>query len=404
MTASKVETISLRIKSQKAPNIRMDVGGSMPLREFTAQLEALTEIPAHTMALLKGFPPKRIPFDHLGGTVNDLGLRNQETLIVERDKNVTNIKVEQDVKIEQDIKPSVPSDAVRPQAPATTHNPISTASVNSATSSASNVPEIQSTLPPYFMPSLPGGTFQDISAMPESGGVSEVPLASRRSNSNIYNSLMTEDVAPFVDTTSHGILMRHVVPADNSCLFTSVAFCLSEVEHIQDTNYLRQLIAATVESDPVKYNEAFLGRSNVDYCNWIRQPDSWGGGIEVSILSEFYGYEITVITIQSTSVSRFGEDRNYQQRMFLLYDGIHYDPLYKEIFHLSQQQKLFPVMDTETLEQALQLANEAKRAHQYTDVKNFQLRCNRCNKLLKGNTEAQQHAKTTGHVDFSEIV
>ncbi|CAG7828031.1 unnamed protein product [Allacma fusca] len=395
MASPKFDTISLRIKCQKATNIRLDVGGSMLLKDFTAELEALTEIPAGMMALLKGFPPKRIAFDQSGGTVNDLGLQNQETLIVERDKNITSAPI---------VQSSVAAGMANHQSPATTPNPGGISSVNSVTSSESNAPVPQSTLPPFFLPTVPAGIFQDISALAESGGVSEVPLTSRRSNSNIYNTMMTEDVIPLADTTTHGILMRHVVPADNSCLFTSVAFCLSAVEQIQDTNYLRQLIAATVESDPVKYNEAFLGRSNSDYCNWIKQPESWGGGIEVSILSEFYGYEITVITIQSTSVSRFGEDQNYNQRMFLLYDGIHYDPLYKDIFHLSQQKKLFPVVDTETLEQAVQLATEAKRAHQYTDVKNFQLRCNRCNRLLKGNTEAQQHAKTTGHVDFSEIV
>ena len=107
------------------------------------------------------------------------------------------------------------------------------------------------------------------------------------------------------------------------------------MEHIQDTNYLRELIAAAVASDPEKYNEAYLGRSNTDYCDWIKKSESWGGGIEVAILSEFYGYEITVVNIQSLNISRFGEDRNYSERFLLLYDGIHYDPLYMEIFEVS---------------------------------------------------------------------
>lgn len=40
---------------------------------------------------------------------------------------------------------------------------------------------------------------------------------------------------------------------------------------------LRELIAKSVAADPVKYNEVFLGKSNEEYQNWIRKPDSWGG-------------------------------------------------------------------------------------------------------------------------------
>jgi ubiquitin thioesterase OTU1 len=56
------------------------------------------------------------------------------------------------------------------------------------------------------------------------------------------------------------------------------------------------------------------------------------------------------------------------------------------------------------LEKALQLGREAKDAHQFTDVMNFSLKCGICNTLLRGQTEAQAHAKQTGHFDFSEII
>ncbi|CAI0379808.1 unnamed protein product [Linum tenue] len=36
------------------------------------------------------------------------------------------------------------------------------------------------------------------------------------------------------------------------------------------------VIAATVASDPVKYNEAFLGKPNQEYCGWILDPEKWG--------------------------------------------------------------------------------------------------------------------------------
>ena len=47
----------------------------------------------------------------------------------------------------------------------------------------------------------------------------------------------------------------------------------------------RSVIAEAVAGDPGTYTEGFLGKSNAEYCAWIRDPQRWGGGIELSILS-----------------------------------------------------------------------------------------------------------------------
>lgn len=39
---------------------------------------------------------------------------------------------------------------------------------------------------------------------------------------------------------------------------------------------------------------------------------------------------------------------------------------------------------------------------QYTDLAGFSLRCLICNTPLKGQTQAQDHAKSTGHMNFGE--
>lgn len=93
---------------------------------------------------------------------------------------------------------------------------------------------------------------------------------------------------------------------------------------------MREIIAQHVINDKEKYNEAILGRSNPDYCDWIRKSSSWGGAIEVSILSNYYGIEIDVVDITNALINRFGEDKEFGMRAFLLFDGIHYDPLYLE--------------------------------------------------------------------------
>ena len=43
--------------------------------------------------------------------------------------------------------------------------------------------------------------------------------------------------------------------------------------------------------------------------------------------------------------------------------------------------------------------NEAK---QFTDTTNFTLRCEVCQLGLRGEKEAQEHAKKTGHINFQE--
>lgn len=94
---------------------------------------------------------------------------------------------------------------------------------------------------------------------------------------------------------------------------------------------MRQIIATDVAKDLQTYNLAYLGRTNEEYCEWIQKSESWGGAIEVSILSEFYGIEIAVVDIINGIINHFGEDKKYGCRSFLLYDGIHYDPLYLEM-------------------------------------------------------------------------
>ena len=201
-----------------------------------------------------------------------------------------------------------------------------------------------------------------------------------------------------------GILTRQVVPANNSCLFTSVHFVMENGKlDLEAAPSMRQLIAGVVSGDPEFYNEAFLGRTNDEYCKWIVGQDSWGGAIEVSILSKYYNTEIDVVDTQSIRIDRFGEDQSYYRRALLIYDGIHYDPLMLESVDPSVSPKtIFSTADDGILQMALELASEAKASRQFTDVSQFSLRCLICQKALKGQSEAQDHAKTTGHINFGE--
>lgn len=202
-----------------------------------------------------------------------------------------------------------------------------------------------------------------------------------------------------------GILTREVVPANNSCLFTAFNLAMKGGRlDLASAKPTRELIATIVASDPVKYNEAFLGKSNAEYCLWIRDSESWGGAIEVSMLSMHYRVEIDVVDTQAVRINRFGEDQHYDERVLLIYDGIHYDCLVFEPADPTMHPiTKFPTSDNNILSQAMELAAEAKSSRQYTDVKNLSLKCLVCGKGLPGPVDAQTHAKDTGHINFGEM-
>ena len=80
--------------------------------------------------------------------------------------------------------------------------------------------------------------------------------------------------------------MREDVPAEN-CLFTSInALMNNGILDLSGSKAMREIIASVVMSDPINFSEAFLGKTNNAYCHWIMIPDSWGGAIEISILSQ----------------------------------------------------------------------------------------------------------------------
>lgn len=126
-------------------------------------------------------------------------------------------------------------------------------------------------------------------------------------------------------------------------------------------------------------------------------PHSWGGAIELSILCDQYRVEIDVIDIENSRTEKFGE--RHPQRILLIYDGIHYDPLYET---LDPPRTIFPSTDNMILAKALDLAEQEKEKRQYTNTKKFTLKCLACGTGLVGEVEAGAHATSTGHINFGE--
>ncbi|CAE7256333.1 YOD1, partial [Symbiodinium sp. CCMP2592] len=163
-------------------------------------------------------------------------------------------------------------------------------------------------------------------------------------------------MADVAEKPRQGRMTRHVIDADNSCLFNSIAYAL-EGRATDKAPTLRETVAAIILSSPDVWTEVVLGKSPEEYADWIQDPEHWGGGIELAVLSDHYEAEIAAFDCQSLRVDIFGEGKGYQQRALLIYDGIHYDVLVREALPGDPEEvALFGVADAAALEEARQIA------------------------------------------------
>jgi ubiquitin thioesterase OTU1 len=201
-----------------------------------------------------------------------------------------------------------------------------------------------------------------------------------------------------------GTIVLRVMPDDNSCMFRALGSAVL-TDTLDSMTELRSLVAQAIQRDPETYNEGVLQRSPDEYCKWISYSDSWGGGIELSILSQEFDIEIASINVQDLRVDRFNEGKS--RRCILVYSGIHYDtiafvPNGSPTYDPANDVKLFDVNDEVMLEAARQLCGELKKKHYFTDTQKFDIQCNTCGWKGAGERGAVQHANETGHTDFGE--
>jgi ubiquitin thioesterase OTU1 len=202
------------------------------------------------------------------------------------------------------------------------------------------------------------------------------------------------------------ILLR-IMPDDNSCIFR--AFGSAYLGSIDSMTELRSLIAQTIQQQPETYSAVVLEQTPDDYCIWIQTEEAWGGGIELSILSQHFDLEICSIDVQSLRVDKYNEGR--PSRCILVYSGIHYDTIAlspsEPPFRTSTAPpeldiKIFDSKDDTILYRAVDLCRILKEKHYYTDTASFNIVCNECGMKLQGERGASTHASATGHTSFGE--
>jgi ubiquitin thioesterase OTU1 len=63
---------------------------------------------------------------------------------------------------------------------------------------------------------------------------------------------------------------------------------------------LRNQVAEYILNHPAEYNEAILGDAPSRYTTRMKQMDTWGGAIELSILSDIYNIEISSVDVKAS--------------------------------------------------------------------------------------------------------
>ncbi|KAL2115088.1 hypothetical protein VTJ04DRAFT_10751 [Mycothermus thermophilus] len=198
-----------------------------------------------------------------------------------------------------------------------------------------------------------------------------------------------------------GYLVLRVMPDDNSCMFTAFGGAIG-LEN--PSRKLRDQVAEYILNHLDKYNEAILGDDPLRYISRMRQMDTWGGAIELSILSDIYNLEISSIDVKTLRIDRFGENKD--SRVIIVYSGIHYDRIAFTMdlsYPVEVDETRWSTSDDEVLQKALQLAKRLQNMHYYTDTTDFVLKCEQCNWIGQGQREATKHQKETGHMRFGEL-
>ncbi|KAG2426130.1 hypothetical protein HYH02_014845 [Chlamydomonas schloesseri] len=396
------------------------VDAASSIADFLALLAEKTGVPAACIEILSGFPPKQIQVP-AEGAVSALGLANGDTLTVR-----------------QGAAPPPPPAAsqqpqVAPSAPAASPAAAGAAAAAAgaldgaagfadmdedemlaraiaasleqqpqpgpASASAAGAAAGGSGRPgPAATPRPPAAAAASAAAAAPSGGAP-------RSVSNAPAGGPAPASMP-VAGGDGSCVVRRVIDSDNSCLFNAVGYVMEGSR--STAARLRRVVADAVRSDPFTFNEGFLGKPLDGYCDWIQQSDKWGGAIELFILAQHYRREIAAFDIRTKRCDVYGQDKGYADRVLLIYDGLHYDALAVAAFEGAPEELDVTCFEARSgggaaiMAAAEKLVAATNAARQFTDTANFTLRCGVCQIGLKGEKEAVEHAKATGHSNFAE--
>ena len=88
------------------------------------------------------------------------------------------------------------------------------------------------------------------------------------------------------------------MPDDNSCMFTSVGGAIPIAD---PSGILRNEVGEYILNHPEEYTKAILGEEPSRYVRRMKEKDTWGGAIELSILSDIYKIQICSVDVKASA-------------------------------------------------------------------------------------------------------
>lgn len=194
--------------------------------------------------------------------------------------------------------------------------------------------------------------------------------------------------------------VRREVNADNSCLFSSIAYLIDRVNFNEESSiYYRQIIVNHLLED--KFDNNLLEKPKNKYIEFIQNPKNWGGALEVKMFSEIFQIQIACIDVKTNRVDIYGEDKKYPQRIYLLYNGIHYDPLVMN-YNITADScidiTIFESNDMNTFELMKSLVLEYKNQGDFVEFNDLE-----CKEKFKNENEALDHSMNYSHWTYTNI-
>ena len=181
-----------------------------------------------------------------------------------------------------------------------------------------------------------------------------------------------------------------MIKADGNCLFNCASLAMEGT--VDKPVEMRQLTTSVMMSNPDKFDKNELGKDPQQYIDKLTSgPHAWGGIPEIKALSDLYSVEMGVVVIADMEVLLFGHKKGSQERVYVLFDGTHYNLIVHKRSNGETIRKFSPT-DEQAYQGVLELAKVCKSKNEDVDPAIFSLICGECSKGLMGQIDAVEHA------------
>lgn len=200
------------------------------------------------------------------------------------------------------------------------------------------------------------------------------------------------------------IPLRRYVNPDNSCLFSSIGYLMECNNFNEMTGYKYRMMIAEYLLN-TKLDDTILDRPQSEYLELIQDITKWGGAPELRIFSDMFKVKIGSFDILSDRVDIFGETKDYNKIIYVMYTGSHYDPLVMNFSNNGLSDTDITKFDYEDFNILLSFREYVKKFKDECDdlssLKNF--KCEICSEEFENQEYLLVHAQNKDHWKFKQI-